>query len=382
MSTPTSSSSSSAPPSTPRASHASLAPRGVGFLTDDSSPFADGYSIEKERAFLGADLEAGRAGQLSGPLLDRYIELEDREERLREMQQANDWRMGADDEVTNDEARSLRRIGRLVDQDVDQFVVHTLEASRLFTGRKGDPQAHISAIAGGKSVASALRDLWLMTGRDNPYADWALIRYEEEMHSIHERMKRMIEQFLEKLRHFSERGMRFSVVANPEPYPFKLGFRSPFGYGIVQFTCDYDYFIRLMKTMERKDMLKDAQTLQYIRAMNQSIRRVWNDTRRFHRWLVREEMRELSRGDFASGVTGEAVQRVQFATEVFGAVPSAVYSCALQPSHSRRKRRTTPEERSFLQHVSAQLAKAEDEEQRAAAELAPAPAPAAPSVTA
>jgi integrating conjugative element protein (TIGR03761 family) len=348
-------------------SHGLLAPRGPCFLTEEQSPFADGYSIDKERAFLGADLEAGRAGRLTGPLLDRYIELEDREERLREMQESNTWRMGADDVVSNDEARSLRRIGRLVDLDVDQFVVHTFEASRLFTGRKAIPQEHISAIAGGKSVASALRDLWLMTGRDNPYADWALIRYEEEMATIHERMKRMIEQFLDKLRRFSERGMRFSVVANPEPYPFNLGFRSPFGYGIVQFTCDYDYFIRLMKTMERKDMLKDAQTLQYIRALNQSIRRVWNDLRRFHRWLVRDEMRDLSRGDFARGVTGEASKRVQFATEVFGAVPSAVYACALQPSHSRRKRRSTPEERHFLQHVSAQLAQAEEAEQPAAA---------------
>ena len=42
----------------------------------------------------------------------------------------------------------------------------------MFMGRMREPGGEAAPIVGGKRVAAALRGLWLLTGNDNPYADW------------------------------------------------------------------------------------------------------------------------------------------------------------------------------------------------------------------
>ena len=81
------------------------APSASSFATEPKSPFADGYSIKGEEAAL-AEFMAGPMNE-SDPLYDRYIELEDRKERLERMQTEFDGRKGAGSDVTRQEARGL-----------------------------------------------------------------------------------------------------------------------------------------------------------------------------------------------------------------------------------------------------------------------------------
>lgn len=334
-------------------------PLAAEFLTEPNSPFPDGYSIAKERAFLAKDIEAGLAEKESGRLYDRYIELLDREDRLESMRRRYEDKMGADHETTAEEVTGMRQIGRLVDEEVDQLQVHTLEAYRLFLGRRREPGTEAAPIIGGKKMGSVLRSLWLMTGRDNPYADWALVRQEHAMREVQGRLKREIDAAQAILDKQQRRGLSLSIVRSENPMVLNLGFRSPYGYGVVHMVSEYDWFIRLMKTMERKSLRTDDEVRKAVSEMNRLIRRIWNETSRFDRWLGQEEIKDLCRSDFAEGVPEDASKRAQFAVEVFGPVPADVFTCAIKPTHSRRHLRVSPEERKFLAHMGRQLAKAE-----------------------
>lgn len=333
-----------------------LAPR-VTFEVEDKSPFVDGYSIAKEEALLAEYVAAG--ADEADPRYDRYVELVDRKERLEKMQAKFVSRKGADAVVNHDEVAGLTELGALVDEQVDQMELHTKEAYRMFMGRSREPGKEAAPIIGGKRIAAALRSLWMLTGNDNPFADWALLRHEHAMKEVHKRLKRETEAASAVMGEQKRRGLVYSILRSAEPKVLNLGFRSPYGYAVSSLIADFDYFVRLQKTLARKNLRTDDQVRQSIAELTRFVRRCWNETARFERWLSRDEVRTLSRADFVPNGSPEAMKRVEFATGVFGTIPSEVYACSIQPSHSRRRLQITPGERKLLQAVGAELAQAE-----------------------
>ena len=128
------------------------APVGFAFATEPNSPFSDGYSIAKEEAAL-AEYMAGPMSE-TDPLYDRYIELEDRKDRLERRKVEFDGRKGAESVVTRQEARAIDALGALVDEEVDQMTIHTKEAYRMFMGRTREPGKEAAPIIGGRRVAA------------------------------------------------------------------------------------------------------------------------------------------------------------------------------------------------------------------------------------
>ena len=330
------------------------------FATTANSPFTDGYSIEGERAVL-ADFLADKARQLDelDPEYERYIELMDREDRLENMVTRFENRKGAEDVVEQKEAISMNFLGSLVDEQVDQMALHTKEALRMFMGRARDPGKELQPIIGGKRVAAALRALWMLTGNDNPYADWGLLRHEQTIKEVGKLLSKHIKDAQDALDQQKARGLTFSVLQSSSPQMLNLGFKSPYGYAVAQLVSDFDYFVRLQKTLERKNLRSDAQVRQIITETTRVIRRVFNETARFDRWLMREEMKGLCRADFVSDGNPEGAKRVQFAAGVFGGCPSEVYSGKLQPRHSRRYLQISAAERKLLLTVSEELLRME-----------------------
>jgi integrating conjugative element protein (TIGR03761 family) len=328
----------------------------VEFLTDPDSPFADKYSVGKEQAFLAEFIAAGR--DESDPLYDRYIELVDRQERLDKMRSAYKSDLGADSLVSHTDAAQMRTLGPLVSgegDDADTMEVHTREAHRMFMGRRRDPDGKTPAIIGGQRIANVLRSLWFMTGDDNPYADWALVRHEHAMTEVAAKLEVEIDAAQALIGKQKERGISLSILRNAAPANLSLGFRSPYGFACASFINRFDYYARLMHTLKNKDLVSDAQMRQSVHEMTRNIRRVWSDTYRFDRWLVREEVAALSRADFVEGADEQAAKRVDFVTQMFGTVPSQIYTCAIQPRHSRRLRRITPQERALIASIGQKL---------------------------
>lgn len=333
----------------------------LNFEREENSPFDDGYSIKGEESALADYIAAG--ADEDHPFYERFIELQDRRERLEQMQRERMERGGADAIVSNAEARGLDDLGGLVDDGVDQMTIHTIEAYRMFLGRGREPGSSKSAIIGGKRVASALRNLWLLTANDNPYADWALARHEHAIKEVLEHLSVETKKAEDMLHSVRQRGLNFAVLGSSDPITLNLGFRSPYGYSISRLIVEYDYFVRVQKTLQRKNLQTDEAVRKVLSSVSRGILSTFYGTTRFDRWLNQPEIRALSRLDWVSA-DQDAAKRVEFALQIFGPIPSAIYTAEVAPSHSRRRYSITSAERELLKVVGGKL----QEDERAEAQ--------------
>ena len=143
--------------------------------TSADSPFEDGYDIAGERDALKDLVEADEPDE-KDPRWERFMDLLEREERLRQEQANRQQRQYADPIVPDHEARALKAIGSLVADETDVMAIHTKEAYRLFIGRTRDESPRGYGITSGKKVAAVLRSIWNLSANDNPYADWILVQ--------------------------------------------------------------------------------------------------------------------------------------------------------------------------------------------------------------
>jgi integrating conjugative element protein (TIGR03761 family) len=321
------------------------------FPVTKTSPFPDGYDIAAERIAL-EDMVKADDPDMSDPRFPRYSELERRESLLRQMRSEHTQVDGAESEVTYREAIKVKNdLGRLTDEADDSMTIHTRESSRLFIGRAKLPGESGYGQSGGKKVGASLRAIWYLSGNDNPYADFALIEahssIETTIATIEERVTAM-ETRLEKIQ---RRGLSFSIVRADPPVSVELGFRSPYGYAVVRLISTFDYFVRLVKTLVRKDLLSDKEGYQDIFTITRSCRRIFERVVWFQRYLMKEELRQLSRVDWLPTADDQAKKRVRAAVALFGELPRDVFNGDLAPRHSRRQLDVSAEELRLLNEV-------------------------------
>jgi integrating conjugative element protein (TIGR03761 family) len=250
-----------------------------------------------------------------------------------------------------DSQHLLPDIGALVDEAPDIMVLHTREAYRLFVGRSLDVAHQRGPIVGGRRVAGALRAIWYLSGSDNPYADWVLVDVGERISEIGSSLQRETQRAEDRLHALSLRGLNLSVLQSRVPQRVELGFRSPYGYAVADLVVRYDYFNRVIKTLMRKDLLPDHEGRSLIFSYTRRLRGMFEEPVRFEHWLLRDELRPLSRHDFLPAAEAEARKRVQAVMALFGAVPRDVFTGARRPRHSRRRVELTAQELKLLQEA-------------------------------
>ncbi|MDP1757921.1 MAG: TIGR03761 family integrating conjugative element protein, partial [Pseudohongiella sp.] len=99
----------------------------IKFPTSADSPFEDGYDIAGERDALKDLVEAEEPDE-KDTRWERFMDLLEREERLRQEQANRQQRQYADPIVPDHEARALKAIGSLVADETDVMAIHTKEA--------------------------------------------------------------------------------------------------------------------------------------------------------------------------------------------------------------------------------------------------------------
>lgn len=336
------------------------APDGWGeaeFLTEVGSPFSDGYSIAKEEAAL-ADMFAMDHPD-KDPRWPRYALLIHRKEQLERSRLEYRLEQGAERVVPYIDAIKVTALGSLVNEDDDRMVLHTKEAFRLFMGRRQDPEKKLAPIIGAKRCASAMRGFWAQSANDNPYADWALLRAVQGMRQFTREVKRLTERYMGQLRELEAKGLSFGVLKSADPQSVSLQFKSPYGYLMAEFVCDYDYFVRVLKTAVRKGRATDVEGYDEIRAITRRLRGWMEELARFDRYLWRQELVRLSRRDFLPGADDEARKRVAAITGIFGAVPADIFSGRILPPYTKRRTHITDAERALLDRVGQELASAD-----------------------
>lgn len=323
----------------------------VPFPTSLDSPFADGFDIRGERAALQDMVDADGVNELD-PRYARFVELERREAQLKQEKSAFRSRDGAEPEVNSREASMVKsQLGRLTDEEEDLMFLHTRESSRLFMGRMVEPGAQGYGQSGAKKVGAALRAVWYLSGNDNPYADFALIETNARLAQMVQDLNLQTEDLENRLGQLKKRGLSFSVLRADPPVKVVLGFRSPYGYAVVNLVSTFDYCVRVVKTMVRKDLLTDKEGYAAIYTATRRCRSIFERVIWFQRYLMRDELRPLSRSDWLPTADATAQKRVLAAVQLFGELPRQVFNGALMPRHSRRRLDLSDEELRLLDAV-------------------------------
>jgi integrating conjugative element protein (TIGR03761 family) len=243
-------------------------------------------------------------------------------------------------------------LGQLVDKTPDAMTLHTQDAYRMFTGRAADPASNAPAIPGGRRFAAVLKAIWYLSANDNPYADWILIRVYQSLSGIRAQMGQVIHAREAEFERLSRRGLALSVLASRSPVTVELGFRSPYGYATAEAIVEFDYHVRMVKTLVLKDRMSDEAGRAEIRTIGRGLRALFLEPIRWERNLLREEMLALSRRDFLPGADDTARQRVRAAVALFGELPRKVFTGEEAPRHSQRRVTPTAAELRLMQQVS------------------------------
>jgi integrating conjugative element protein (TIGR03761 family) len=232
------------------------------------------------------------------------------------------------------------------------MTLHTQDAYRMFTGRAGDPASKAPAIPGGRRFASMLKAIWYLSANDNPYADWILIRIYQSLSGIRSQMGEVIEAREAEFERLRRRGLALSVLASRSPVTVELGFRSPYGYATAEAIIEFDYHVRIVKSLVLKDRMSDEAGRTEIRAIGRRLRALFLEPIRWERNLLREEMLPLSRRDFLPGAEEAAGQRVHAAVALFGELPRKVFTGEEAPRHSQRRVTPTAAELRLMRQIS------------------------------
>jgi integrating conjugative element protein (TIGR03761 family) len=243
-------------------------------------------------------------------------------------------------------------VGQLADETPDVMTLHTQDAYRMFTGRVADAKTQALAIPGGRRFAAVLKSIWYLSANDNPYADWILIRVYQSLVGIRAQMAQAITGREAEFEALRRKGLNLSVLRSRSPATVELGFRSPYGYATAEAIVEFDYHVRMVKTLVLKDRMSDDDGRAAIREIGRGLRALFLEPIRWERQLLREEMLPLSRRDFLPSADDAARQRMHIAVTLFGEVPRAVFTGDDAPRHSQRRVTPSPAELRLLKEVS------------------------------
>jgi integrating conjugative element protein (TIGR03761 family) len=250
------------------------------------------------------------------------------------------------------------QLGQLADATPDTMSLHTKDAYRIFTGRGADAAGKLPPIPGGRRFAAVLKSIWHLSANDNPYADWILIRMYEGLVAIRAHLSRVITAREEAIEILKRKGLSLAVMGSRSPKTVELGFRSPYGYATAEAIVEFDYYVRMIKTLIHKDRMSDDEGRAAIREVGRELRALFLEPIRWERHLLREELRPLSRSDFLPAADELAQQRVRAVVALFGEVPRKVFTGAQAPRHTRRRVKLSEAELRLLEQAS--LTAAED----------------------
>jgi integrating conjugative element protein (TIGR03761 family) len=104
----------------------------------------------------------------------------------------------------------------------------------MFAGRSADAANQTPAIVGGRRFAAVLRSIWALSARDNPYADWILIRMYDGLVEVRNHLDQVTKSREESFELLRRKGLALSVMASRNPQSVELGFRSPYGYATAE----------------------------------------------------------------------------------------------------------------------------------------------------
>lgn len=242
-------------------------------------------------------------------------------------------------------------VSRLVAEE-DTMELHTREAMLLYLGRAPGEQYRFG-VPGARHAASALRQLFGLTSRDNPYADATLIDIDSRVEHIKRMIKSARDPQIKKMDEHKSMGLSYTIIRAQQTQSVSLGYHSPYGYMMSTVIVMFDECVRVLKSAERRDLLTKQDQHNALYALKHEIRSMFESAIRAQRILMSDEMKPLSRADFLPNNTQpDAAKRVEAAQKIFGPMDDEVFSGKKTPRHSMRKERLSAADQRVLDQVA------------------------------
>lgn len=148
------------------------------------------------------------------------------------------------------------------------LTIQTSQAQQLIHGRDGTPDK--PTIIGLMGFADRLRVIWQAARRDDPYADWWLIKVHEAIDAVGNYMRDRQADLSEQLNLMT--AMEVSVAASQCPCRVPLKFANPYAYRGAQLLAEYDRLVCTALTARHIGLLGGADYAQVQKACAHKLR--------------------------------------------------------------------------------------------------------------
>ncbi len=151
------------------------------------------------------------------------------------------------------------------------LTVHSRYAKSLIRGRpasSGKP-----AIIGLLGFAHRLRVIWQAARRDDPYADWWLIRLDVALEQAQEKFRD--EQIALEMQWESWSTLQIAVAESQQPSTVSLRFSNPYAYRAAELVGEFDLAARMLLTSRHVGLVCDQSTQEILNDCSAALRRLF-----------------------------------------------------------------------------------------------------------
>ena len=150
--------------------------------------------------------------------------------------------------------------------------IQTRQAQRLVYGRrKTDDKEHIVGLV---RFGMNMKRIWTSASRDDPYADWTLLRVETALTQARDAIN-TLRQETEALLSGVATGVHIDVAHSIEPVHVPLQFANAYGYMGAYLIADYDQLVRTVLTARHVGLLPSSKSTQSLHSGAKLVRRAF-----------------------------------------------------------------------------------------------------------
>lgn len=158
------------------------------------------------------------------------------------------------DEIISDDAPdTIHYEGPGPLRGISKLKLETRRGQMIFEGRKARPDEKVIAIIGLRSFASYLRTIWDAAGKNDPYADWWLLRVQRIMEEKETWMDEKIIEYEAKLHQFPN--MTHEVAHSISPVERDLRFSIPYSFRGAMLLMKHDQLTKTIMTANHVGMV-------------------------------------------------------------------------------------------------------------------------------
>ena len=188
------------------------------------------------------------------------------------------------------------------------LTVQTSLAQKLIHGRNSTPEK--PTIIGLVGFANRMRVVWLAARRDDPYADWWLIKVHEAIQLAENYIRNQYTILSTQLNEIT--AMEVNIAGSLKPYRVPLRFANPYAYQGAKLIADLDKLVCMAMTARHIGMLSNQACEDMVKGCARKVRAIFMIPQNYRllkvdRDTVRREIGRSSEARQAMGVVPEDI---------------------------------------------------------------------------